>query len=451
MLAREEHPEMATVQNWAETYSSTPYAFKPVDTLEELSEALREATRQGAHVRVLGAAQSPSDIAMTNEHMIAIRGLNRIREIDRERCEVVAETGITLGELSVELDRSGLALPNLGSILRQTLGGAAATGTHGTGVRFGSFSTYIQELEMLTADGSLVRASATENPDLFAAGRLSLGSLGVQTAFRLKVVPAFDLRVEEGPVQLERAMDPEWYGSADHARVWYLPYVDHAWGWRAFRVPPGTRPRSEPGFWSRLRTRALGYHAFQAGLWLAASLPELLPAVNRAYADEFLSQPRRSVGTSVDQFTFDCLFHQYVSEWAVPLPQALPAVMGVRDLAETEGAHAHLPIEIRFTAGDDIWLSPTFGGPRCWIGVVSYIPWGREIEWKPFFAAFEEQMLARSGRPHWAKYFAARGETLRGLYPCWDRFQHLRASLDPLNRLRNAYTDRVFGSPAAAG
>jgi L-gulonolactone oxidase len=259
-------------------------------------------------------------------------------------------------------------------------------------------------------------------------------------------VPAFDLRVEEGPVQLETAMRPEWYGSADHARVWYLPYADHAWGWRAFRVPPQGQVRGGPSFWQRFRNRVLGYHGFQAGLWLAASFPALLPAVNRAYVAEFLTAPRKSSGMSVEQFTFDCLFHQYVSEWAVPLPQAPEAVFGVRDLAERCGFHAHLPVEIRFTAGDDIWMSPTYGEPRCWIGVVSYIPWGREIAWRPFFDAFEAQMLALGGRPHWAKYFRAPAETLRSLYPCWDQFQAVRRSLDPQSRLRNAYTERVFGT-----
>jgi L-gulonolactone oxidase len=439
---------MSTISNWARTYSSSPRVLRHVDTVEELSAGLREAAEQGARVRILGAAQSPSDIAMSDDYLLAVRGLNRIREIDRERCEVVAEAGITLGALAEALGREGLALPNLGSILRQTLGGAASTGTHGTGVGFGSVSTYIRELEMLAPDGSPMRASASENPDLFAAGRLSLGSLGVHTAFRLNVVPDFDLRVEEGPVALETAMQPEWYGAADHARAWYLPYVDHAWGWRAFRVPHVEPARHKPelSLGRRIRNRALGYHGFQAGLWLAASFPKLLPKVNRAYAGEFLSAPRGGVAGSVEQFTFDCLFHQYVSEWALPLPPAAEAVLGVREMAEREGFEAHLPIEIRFTAGDDIWLSPTFEGPRCWIGVVSYIPWGREIAWKPFFDAFEARMLGLDGRPHWAKYFTAGPEKLRALYPCWDRFQRLRAGLDPEYRLRNAYTDRVLGT-----
>ena len=443
---------MTAVHNWAHTYSATPRVYRSVHTLDELGSALDSAGQQGAAVRILGAAQSPSDIAMSDEHLLSIPGLNKIRSIDRERLEVEAEAGVTLGELSAALDQQGLALPNLGSILRQSLGGAMATGTHGTGLAFGSLPTSISELELMSVDGSLIRATAGENKEIFAGARLSLGSLGVHTAFRLKVVPAFDLRVEEGPVALEKAMTPEWYGSADHARVWYLPHVRHAWGWRGFRIPHAAAASSRPKatLARRLHDRVLGYHGFQAGLWLAASYPSLLPKVNRAYARQFLTAPRRSVGGSVEQFTFDCLFHQRVAEWAVPLSEAPGAILSIREQAEQQGFQAHLPVEVRFTAGDDLWLSPTYGGPRCWIGIVSYIPYGRETTWKPWFAAFEQQMLAAQGRPHWAKYFRAGGEVLRERYPCWDQFLELRARLDPENRLRNAYTDRLFGSPAVA-
>jgi L-gulonolactone oxidase len=438
-------PSSNKVENWSETFSSQPRVLRSVDTVEELAADLEEARREAAAVRVLGAAQSPNDIAMSEEYLLAIRGMKRVRSIDRERCEVVAEAGITLAELAEALGREGLALPNLASITRQTLGGAAATGTHGTGVAWGSLSTWVEGFEMLTVDGTAL--DTKNDPELLRAGRLSLGALGVQTAFRLKVVPEFDLRVEEGPVALETAMQPEWYGGADHARVWYLPYVDHAWGWRAWRVPHEKRSETarEPRIRRWWRDRVLGYQGFQAGLWLAGSVPALLPAVNRAYSGKFLMQPKRSVGGSVEQFTFDCLFHQRVTEWAVPIQDAEEAVLAVRTMAEKGGFQAHLPVEIRFTAGDDIPLSPTFGGARCWIGIVSYIPWGREIEWRPWFEAFEAQMLAFGGRPHWAKQFSVGPERLRELYPDWDEFQALRARLDPARRLRNAYTERVLG------
>ncbi len=433
---------MSTVSNWAETHTAHPHVLVSVASVDQLADALNEAAKRASSIRILGAAQSPNDMAMSDETLIAIRGLDQIRSIDRDRCVVVAESGITLAALAAALAPHGLALPNLGSIARQTLGGAVATGAHGTGLGFGSLSTWVDSFEMLTVDGTLMNASRTENPDLFAAGCLSLGSLGVHTAFSLKVVPDFDLEVEEGPIPLEEAMQPTWYATADHARVWYLPDVPHAWGWRAKRVPPCARAPRPPKGW--IKDRLVGYHAFQTGLWLAASFPRLLPLVNRAYSKEFLTAPRRSAGGNVEEFTFDCLFHQHVTEWAVPLEHAADAAQQTRAMVEQGGFHAHLPIEIRFAAGDDIWLSPTQGAARCWIGILSYIPYGREVSWRPWFTAFEECMLGFQARPHWAKHFSAGPETFRHLYPQWQAFSQIRDSVDPTHRLRNAYTDRVL-------
>lgn len=438
---------MPKVQNWAGTYTSRPRNVRYVDTVEDVRAALEAARAEGAAVRVLGAAQSPSDIAMSDEALLAVRGLKKIRAIDRERCEVVAEAGISLGELGESLAQEGLALMNLGSILRQSLGGAAATGTHGTGVRWGSVPTWVEGFEMVAVDGTVVRADRACNEELWRVGRLSLGALGVQTAFRLKVVPEFDLRVEEGPIAIKEAMQSDWFAGADHARVWYLPHVGHAWGWRAWQVPHEHRGETarESSMRRGWRDRVLGHHGFQAGLWLAGSVPALLPAINRIYSWTSLTAPKRSVGGSVSQFTFDCLFHQRVTEWAVRLDIAEAAVMAVRELGESGKFQAHLPVEIRFTAGDDIPLSPTFGGARCWIGIVSYIPWGREVDWRPWFDAFEERMLRFGGRPHWAKQFSAGSEKLREMYAEWGEFQDMRERFDPQRRLRNSYTERVFG------
>ena len=139
-----------------------------------------------------------------------------------------------------------------------------------------------------------------------------------------------------------------------------------------------------------------------------------------------------------------CLFRQRVSEWATPLHCAREAAFGLRDLVERRGFHAHLPIEIRFTAGDDIWLSPAHGGSRCWIGVIAYLPWGREPDWAPWFDAFEEHMSGFQGRPHWAKHFKVSTASFGRMYPRWEDFQRLRRRLDPERRLRNSFTERVL-------
>ena len=92
----------------------------------------------------------------------------------------------------------GLALPNLGDIDRQTVAGAISTGTHGSGNRLGGLATQVRGLTLITGDGTVLRTSAFENPDVLAAAAVGLGALGIVVEVTLQCVPTFLLRAEEG-------------------------------------------------------------------------------------------------------------------------------------------------------------------------------------------------------------------------------------------------------------
>ena len=73
------------------------------------------------------------------------------------------------------------------------------------------------------------------------------------------------------------------------------------------------------------------------------------------------------------------------------------------------------------------------------------------MAWEPYFRAVEAIMDGLGGRPHWGKRHFQTAATLRPRYPDWDRFQAVRARLDPEGRFANAWTERVLGPvvPAA--
>jgi L-gulonolactone oxidase len=68
------------------------------------------------------------------------------------------------------------------------------------------------------------------------------------------------------------------------------------------------------------------------------------------------------------------------------------------------------------------------------------------MAWQPYFHAVEAIMDELDGRPHWGKRHFQSADTLRPRYPDWDRFQAVRAKLDPEGRFANAWTDRVLGT-----
>ena len=104
------------------------------------------------------------------------------------------------------------------------------------------------------------------------------------------------------------------------------------------------------------------------------------------------------------------------------------------------------PIEVRTVAGDDAFLSTAHGRDSGFVAVHMF----EGMEWQPYFRAVEEIMSALDGRPHWGKRHFQTAATLRARYPQWDRFQAVRARLDPEGRFANSWTERVLGPPAVA-
>ena len=138
-------------ENWSRQYRCVPdRLYYPTDT-QEVLYAVQNAVRQASKIRVFGAGHSPSDIAMSDEALLVITQLNRVLAVDSSTKAIGVQAGITLHELNQVLARQGLALPNLGSISAQTLGGAIATATHGTGLNYGVLSTLIQAMTLVTA------------------------------------------------------------------------------------------------------------------------------------------------------------------------------------------------------------------------------------------------------------------------------------------------------------
>ena len=119
--------------NWAGTQRCDPVAIERPGSAREVEAAVRRAIEAGRTVRAAGAGHSFSAVVPTDGTLVDLRRLDRILDADGSGL-VEVEAGITLAALNAGLQERGLALPNLGDIDAQSLAGALATGTHGTGV-----------------------------------------------------------------------------------------------------------------------------------------------------------------------------------------------------------------------------------------------------------------------------------------------------------------------------
>eukprot|EP00753_Platysulcus_tardus_P004928 PLAT12768.1.p1 GENE.PLAT12768.1~~PLAT12768.1.p1 ORF type:complete len:480 (-),score=192.46 PLAT12768.1:29-1447(-) len=460
-----------TWRNWAETASCKPSKVWQPTSLEELQAAVRGAGEAGASVRVIGSGHSPSDIACSDEHVICVRRLNRVLSIDRDALTVDVQAGCTLKVLIAKLDEAGMALPLLGSIVEQTIGGALATATHGTGLQFGMLGDGLLSATLVLADGNSLQVDRDSR--FMPAVRVHLGALGALYSVRLRIVPQFQVSVVEKRERMSELL-PVLRSRAEavaHFRALYIPHTDCVWTWEASRVTQrdssvalaepaerrSSRRRGLLAFLRRLlarfsywfRWRFIGFHALQflyaCGRWL----PAIIPLANKLLAAITYRGQQRSSDVSFRQFTMDCRYKQHVSEWCVPLRNATAALDAVRRLFVDSGGRfrAHLPVELRFQAGDSTsLLSPTGGEPALWIGIIAYKPYNLDVRYRSYFSAFEQAMRTVGGRPHWAKAFHLQADELSDMYaPGWQRFQQLRAELDPTGLFTNKWTKRVLG------
>ncbi|KAI9230477.1 MAG: D-arabinono-1,4-lactone oxidase-domain-containing protein [Piptocephalis tieghemiana] len=422
--------------NWAKTFHCIPACTFQPKTEEEVLQIIAQARQEGRRVRAVGSGHSPSDLTLTRDYLVKTDLLNRLISVDSSTRQVTVEAGMTLHSLHRHLQDHGLSLPNLGSISDQSVAGIIATATHGTGVNFGVLSTLVVGMRLLTTSGPM-DLSPTHHSDIFSAAKCHLGCLGIVTRATLQCEPAFQLDASHTLLPLTQALD-QWDAlvrADEHVRFWWFPYTDTCLVWKAHRVyNQSPVPRTSHWLWDSKP----GYHLHQTMLYLLRCSPSLIPAFTRWYS----SVIGREVGISHEVFNFDCLFPQYVNEWAVPLDRAPEALKKLRAWVDASEERVHFPVEVRFGAPDDIWLSPAYGRPSCWIGIIMYRPYGRPVPYHRYWKAYEEIMRACEGRPHWAKAHPMAYEELRSLYPKLDDFSRVRRAVDPEGMFLNAYMGR---------
>ena len=413
-------------------------------SVSELAEAVGEAAARSLRVRVAGAGHSFSDIALTDGSMIGMGRMNRVLDADRSSGLVKVQAGITIHELSAELDRHGLAMENLGDIDVQSIAGAISTATHGTGARLRNISAQVAELTLVLADGSTLTCSAEREPEVFRAARVGLGSLGAIAEVTLRCVPAFTLRGVDAPRPLAEVLSgfEELALGNDHFEFFVFPHTDVALTRTNNRTDDAARPRGRAAAYAN--DILLTNHAFGALCRLGRRFPNRIPELNRLVTRLAGSSTR--VERSASIFASPRLVRFTEMEYALPRERAAEAVAAVLELIPREGFRVPFPIEVRTVAADDAMLSTAAGRDSAFVAVHMF----QGMEWEPYFRAVEALMDTFDGRPHWGKRHFQTAASLRGRYPEWEAFQAVRSRLDPKGVFANEWTGRVLG-PASAG
>ncbi|MGE5795593.1 MAG: FAD-binding protein [Ignavibacteria bacterium] len=178
---------------------------------EEVKFLIRYAKKEGKKIRVRGSAHSVKDAIYAEENGINIM-LDKMREIriDKDKMEVTVQAGCHLGRdpydpsgtsnlinsLFYQLDQQGLAVPDMGGIIHQTVGGFISTGSAGGSV-IHAFSDQISAIRLIDGNGVVHQLTRASGDDLFFAAGISLGLLGIITEVTFNLVHKFDIIGEE--------------------------------------------------------------------------------------------------------------------------------------------------------------------------------------------------------------------------------------------------------------
>jgi FAD/FMN-containing dehydrogenase len=133
--------------------------------------------------------------------------------------------------------------------------------------------------------------------------------------------------------------------------------------------------------------------------------------------------------------------HQEV-EYALPLERAEQVLSDLDRAMHARRVQTLIPIEVRSTRRDDIFLSPCYGRDTVFVAVHSFQD---ECNLEYFHMA-DEIFRSHGGRPHWGKLHYIAPSELPRLYPRWEDFSRVRRALDPEGVFENGWLRRIFAA-----
>ena len=417
--------------SWSGTVDYGPGPLHAPTSLAALQQLVAGSTR----LRALGTRHSFSEVAVSDGPLVTLTAMPPEIEIDTAAATVRVGAGVRYGELAVSAHAAGLALANMGSLPHISVGGASATGTHGSGNRSRSLASSVREIELVTAGGDLLTLSREADPDVFDGAVLSLGTLGILTHLTLDLVPAAPMRqtvhLDFPAERMDEANLAEMLGAGASVSLFHHWDGHIAQAWVKQRLSEDTDEGTAlPEHWLGGRRAPGPVHP--------------LPGMPADFCTDQTGEP----GPAHERLPhFRLEFtpssgEEIQSEYFVPRERIGEALAAVMPLGERIRPLLHAS-EVRTVAADELWLSPAQHRDSACV----HFTWKqRPAEVAALLPEIEERLAPFAPRPHWGKVFTLDPEVVQAQYPDLERFRALRDRLDPGRVFRNGYVDRLLGA-----
>jgi len=194
------HPEYDAARTvWNGRYPRRPAAIARCLSPADVAEAVLCAGEHDVSIAVRAGGYSALSHGLVEGGLVIDLSRMRAISVDPSTCTVRAEAGALAGEVSAAAQAHGLAVP-VGTISQVGIGGLTLGGGLGWLLRrHGLTIDSLLAVELVTADGRQITASASEHAELFWALRGGGGNFGVVTAFTYRAHPVGPM-VFGGPI-----------------------------------------------------------------------------------------------------------------------------------------------------------------------------------------------------------------------------------------------------------
>lgn len=430
---------MHTQKNWAENVQWNPSEVKYPSSEIEIQQVVLEALNAKKKIRIIGTGHSFTALCTTNEVLVSLDNYQGITSVNKEKNIATVKGGTKLRLLGELLFSEGLAMENLGDIDVQSIAGTISTGTHGTGVNFGTISTQVIALKFINGKGEIISCSKTENESLLKAAQVSLGCLGIITEISIQCVPAYKLKLQNKKEKLNDVLAtlPQRNLENRNFEFYWIPYTDTAWT-KTSNIVKNSEP-DKVNFFNYWTEYVLENYVFK----VFCELARVFPSQNKTVANITAASINnvKKVYHSHKVYATQRMVKFTEMEYNVPAEAYQEVFKDITKLVNSKKFNIHFPIESRWVKGDDVYMSPAYGRDSAYIACHVY----KGKEYQQYFKALEEVFRAYDGRPHWGKMNTLTSVDIATMYPKYETFMEHRKEQDPNNIFVNIYIEKLLG------
>lgn len=417
------------LHNWAGNINySTRKIYYP-SSVEQVQQIIKNNNK----LKCLGSRHSFSRIADSNGCLLSTEKLKSVLNLDRKTNSVTVEPGITYGELSVFLHQNGYALHNLASLPHISVGGACATGTHGSGVNNGNLATAVNTLEFVDGLGKVHSMSRNSDPDLFNGLVVNLGALGIVTKLTLDIIPDFNMSqmVYRGlPFENLKRSFADIMSSGYSVSLftnWTEEKINQVW---IKNIHNASSPALISSDFYGASKSEIDLHPVDAQS--AENVTIQRGIVGRWY--EILPHFKMGFKPSTGK--------ELQSEFFVHKDAGFQAIQAMQALGKHISPHLFVS-EIRSVKADELWMSPAYK-KDC---IAIHTTWHQnEKVIGELIPLVQNALLPYHPIPHWAKLSSIPPSALAGIYSRIDNFRDLCRQFDPQKKFLNKYLQEfIFG------